>query len=257
MRIVNIAIENKNFSDLNPIVCGYEKCIPKVSGGITLRPYYLVHYVKKGSGIFETEGKKYNVKSGQIFILHKNQTGYYVPDEKDPWEYCWIGFDGKLASMIENAGGHVFDFSGNIFEEMLESVKYKNTRSEYLAGKLFNFMSCLFEDKIDKTSYVKQVKDYIKSSYMLPIQVEEIAKMFNINRRYLSRIFREKTGLTIKNYITQIKMNKAEELLKQGFKVSEVAQMVGYDDGFNFSKMFKKLKGYSPNQKRLEFLTKK
>lgn len=252
---VNIPFENKHFTDLNPVICGYEDCLPSHTGGVTIRDYYLVHYVKKGAGFFEVKGERKNVKPGQIFILHKNQVGYYEADEKNPWEYIWIGFDGNLASQIELLEDQVLDFSGSIFDEMKESEKIKNTRSEFLAAKLFEFVSQLFEEK-NKTSYVKQVKDYIKSSYMFPLKVDDIAASLNINRRYLSRIFREETGVPIKTYITNTKMNRAEQLLRQGFSVGTVAEMVGYEDVFNFSKMFKKVKGYPPKnskQKKLEF----
>ena len=223
--------------------------MPGHTGGITIRDYYLVHFVKSGTGFFEVNGERTAVNPGQIFILYKNQVGYYRADEKNPWEYIWIGFDGSLAPEIKKLEAQVVDFPSQLFDEMMEAERIKNTRSEYLAGKLFEFFAELFDEK-GKPSYVNQVKDYIKASYMFPIKVEDIAGMLNINRRYLSRIFREETGTSIKTYIVNIKMNCAEQLLKQDFSVSNVAEMVGYEDVFNFSKMYKKIKGSAPRNSR-------
>lgn len=248
---VNIPFENKHFTDLNPVVCGREDCLPGHTGGITIRDYYLVHMVKKGTGFFEVNGERLVVNPGQIFILYKDQLGYYQADEKDPWEYIWIGFDGKFAPEIKKLEAQVIDFPSQLFDEMMEAEKIKNTRSEYLSGKLFEFFAELFDEK-GKSSYINQVKDYIKASYMFPLKVEDIATMLNVNRRYLSRIFREETGVSIKAYITNVKMNCAEQLLKQGFSVSNVAEMVGYDDVFNFSKMYKKIKGCAPRNSRVK-----
>lgn len=248
---LSIPLENKHFTELNPVICGYENCFPGHNPGLTIRDHYLVHYVKKGMGYFEVGGVKYQVKAGQIFILYKNQVCNYWADEKNPWDYIWIGFDGTLAPKLELLGSQVMDFSGNLFEEMAEAEKIKNTRSEYLAGKLFEFIAQLFDEK-SKASYVNQVKDYIKSAYMYPLKVEDIAASLNINRRYLSRIFRDEMGVPIKSYITKVKMNRAEQLLNHGFSVSNVAEMVGYEDVFNFSKMYKKIKGCSPRNSRVK-----
>lgn len=246
MRQVDILIENKKFKDINPRILGYHKCKPGYDYGKTIRDYYLIHYVKKGKGIFVAGGKKYNVSAGQIFILKKNQLGHYVASVDDPWEYIWVGFDGTFAEKINTLENQVIDFNSGIFNEMMFAKDLQNTRTEFLAGKIYEMLSFIFENNKTETGYIKQVKDYIKSSYMEQIYVENIAEKLNLNRRYLSRIFREETGSTIKGYINNVRMDKAEQLLKQNFSVSGVAQMVGYDDVFNFSKMYKKIKGVSP-----------
>lgn len=248
MSQVNIFVENKKFTELNPVVFGYQKCIPGHSGGMTIRDYYLIHYVKKGKGFFEVGGVKYKVGAGQIFILYKDQPGYYEADYNDPWDYIWIGFDGTFAKKIETLPRQVMDFPSELFDEITLAEDIKNCRSEFLTGKLFELMAQLFEGNAGNISYTKQVKDYVKSNYMIPLYVDDIAKMINLNRRYLSRIFKYETGMTIKEYITHIKMTKAQQLLKQGFSVGNVAEMVGYEDVFNFSKMYKKVKGCPPKE---------
>ena len=75
-----------------------------------------------------------------------------------------------------------------------------------------------------------------------------IADELSLDRRYLVRLFKEKTGMGIQEYIIQVRMEHARTLLQSGFSVNTTASMVGYHDSFNFSKMFKKTTGTSPKQ---------
>ena len=81
---------------------------------------------------------------------------------------------------------------------------------------------------------------------MLPITVEEIAAHMSLDRRYLSRIFKQSTGKSLKEYLVEVRMREATRLLTLGYTVGRVAQLCGYPDQFNFSKMFKHTYGISP-----------
>lgn len=242
-----LVIENKNYKTLNPLTLGHQKCEPNYTYQYAYTDYYLLHYVVKGCGKVYYSGECYNVSKGEIFIIKPNGIYQYIADEKDPWEYIWVSFRGELACLFDNLGV-VEKFESNLFSEMLNAYNLENTRTEYLTGKLYEMISVLFENSNHKSDYVKTVSDYIKSNYMFKIYVEDIAESLNINRRYLSRIFKEKKGVTIQQYIIYYKIKKACEFLKQGFKVNETATMVGYEDTFTFSKIFKKNIGCSPTE---------
>ena len=81
---------------------------------------------------------------------------------------------------------------------------------------------------------------------MYPLRVEDIAKDLNLDRHYLARIFKEKTGKTISEYIISVRMDEAKNYLKQDFSVEETARLCGYEDVSNFSKLFKREVGISP-----------
>ena len=83
---------------------------------------------------------------------------------------------------------------------------------------------------------------------MQTITVEDIAKMLSIDKRYMSRIFKEKYGKTVIGYLIEIRMKHACELLSEGYSVADTSAMVGYADTFNFSKMFSKYIGMSPRE---------
>ena len=81
---------------------------------------------------------------------------------------------------------------------------------------------------------------------MQPLRVEQIAEEMNLDRRYLSRLFKEKTGQTVQEYLISVRMEEAKRRLEQGFSVEETAQLCGYEDALYFSRVFKKHFGCAP-----------
>ena len=81
---------------------------------------------------------------------------------------------------------------------------------------------------------------------MEPLTVENIAQTMGFDRRYLSRVFARGYGMTVKEYLTSVRLSHAEKLLVAGYSVGDVAAMTGYRDVFNFSRIFKKKNGLSP-----------
>ena len=111
---------------------------------------------------------------------------------------------------------------------------------------LYEIYIALFSKSEVRSDYIKQVKDYVKAFYMQDISVENIAKSINLDRRYLSRIFKQRTGMTIQDYIINKRIKVSQTYLLQGYSVEEVAIMSGYLDVSNFSRIFKRRTGVSP-----------
>ena len=125
---VNFALENKNFSDLNPIILGYEYCKSKHTYGPSIRKYFLIHYVVSGKGSFSTKKRKYEVSAGSCFVIEPDEVSTYSADEKDPWHYIWVGFDGNLAQRLCELKNPVFKLNSFIFQEMINIEKLTTDR---------------------------------------------------------------------------------------------------------------------------------
>ena len=98
---------------------------------------------------------------------------------------------------------------------------------------------------------IDEIRDYIDSNYAGNIYTELIAREFSMNPNYLSTLFKQKTGLTVTQYITQLRINAACRLLKQThLQVWKIAELVGYSDAVYFHKVFKKTKGLTPGSFR-------
>ena len=83
---------------------------------------------------------------------------------------------------------------------------------------------------------------------MKKISVEEIARSSYLSTTYITKIYKEVTGDTPINFLINLRMEKAMEILQEGhFSIQDVAKKVGYDDPYYFSKLFKKRFGLSPS----------
>jgi len=246
----NDYLVNRHLSDLNPILVGQEACAPGHSFGPTVRKYTLIHYIKKGKGTLEKNGEKYSVHPGEAFLILPEEVTFYYADEADPWEYQWVAFDGSLSARFRELPA-VFPLSSTWTQRMLATVG-TDMREYKIAALLFQMYAELFAVSQNKKIYIEQVQDYIRALYMQELRVEEIAGELNLDRRYLSRVFKEKTGFSIKEYIIKVRMEEACQRLKSGESVSSAAIFCGYSDVFNFSKMFKSKFGCSPRQWQLQ-----
>lgn len=81
------------------------------------------------------------------------------------------------------------------------------------------------------------------------MQLEQIAQHIYINASYLRAVFKKEIGITIGDYITQYRMQKAKELLANNtMRLADIAEKIGYNDAGYFSKSYKKFYGYSPSE---------
>ncbi|MDQ0174829.1 phosphoenolpyruvate hydrolase family protein [Bacillus chungangensis] len=95
--------------------------------------------------------------------------------------------------------------------------------------------------------YIDFIKKYIALHYMDEITLNEIAEILNLSRSYLSTLFKKEVGISFTQYLINFRLNRAIEILKlENLPLNSVAEMVGYPDYTQFSKIFKKYKGVSP-----------
>lgn len=94
-----------------------------------------------------------------------------------------------------------------------------------------------------KQILINQVKEYIENNYSKGILKNDVADYFNINKDYLGRIFKEGTDRSISEYMLEIRINKAKELVAQNYSHSQICQSVGYIDTRSFRRLFLKVTG--------------
>ena len=89
---------------------------------------------------------------------------------------------------------------------------------------------------------------FIQEQYNQNIGLNELADMVNMNPAYLSMLFKDEVGMSYIKYLTQVRLGHAKELLMEGYKVTQVSEMVGYNDYHYFCNIFKKNTGKKPNE---------
>ncbi|MBD3919920.1 helix-turn-helix domain-containing protein [Paenibacillus sp. PR3] len=103
----------------------------------------------------------------------------------------------------------------------------------------------------ESRSYAEQASEMIRQQYAEDISLQSVARQINVNPSYLSRVFKQETGSNFVSFLTEVRMEKAKQLLQnKQMKVYEVADRVGYPNTAYFSKLFKKLMGQTPEEYR-------
>lgn len=233
-------------SSLAVRLAGEERCVPGHSYGPYIRDYYLVHYCVSGKGILYCRERRFEISAGKIFIICPGEVTTYTADTENPWHYIWIGFDGEDAVRLRRLAP-VVKYNYDTFMRVSECVRAGISSPEIYMSQTYELLYNVFSDGAEHSDVRRLVKEYVRLNYMKPITVEEIAENMGLNRRYLSRIFKEKYGVPIKSYIVSVRCRKAGEFLRLGYTVAEAAMMCGYSDAFAFSKIFSKVMGAPPS----------
>ncbi len=131
---------------------------------------------------------------------------------------------------------------------------YKQATVEQIVNWLSSFkrqLCHLFEShhKDYKNHIVANVKKYINAHIKERLSLNEVAAVFGISPNYLSQLFGKHSEMGFSEYINTCKVSESKRLLAEGnLKVYEVAEMLGFESAFYFSKVFKKVEGVSPTE---------
>ncbi len=115
----------------------------------------------------------------------------------------------------------------------------------YLLEKTFEY-----EEEVAKSAtIIEKINRYIHEHYMEDIGRNEISAEFYLTPEYLAKLYKKKTGINLKDYINEYRIERAKELLKAGNRnISNIAESVGFDNFTYFSTLFKKVTGVSPKE---------
>lgn len=265
----------KQSVDLYLSYCGMEECDPGHSYGPIRRTEFLLHYILKGKGVYEVDGKTYHLGKHDAFLIYPDELTYYEADKTDPWTYIWIGFDGikaesclNYASLNRENRSCKFECEDLLTEYvygMLNACQLTYANDLKREGYLYLFLSALIHEKHENNSQVNIVHDYpyqvyvehalefIEHNYEKNIKINDIANYIGINRSYLTNSFKKSMSMSPQDYLLNYRMSKACGLLKTtNLPVSTIANQVGYEDPLTFSKVFKKHYEVSPKTYRIQ-----
>lgn len=261
---------DERFVDLNLYQFGWERTQPLHSFGPHARNHYLFHYVIAGRGTLFANEKAYPITEGHGFLIVPGQITTYRADERDPWEYTWIEFDGlrvhealQLAALsgAEPVYTPASREAGRLLQEqMLYIVDHGTANPTRLIGHGFIFLDQLVESSAHKRThgekrlrdfYMKEALDFIEQNYQRDISIEEMAAFCGLNRSYFGKIFRNTMGEPPQAFLLHYRMARAAQLLKESkLPISEISPQVGYANQLHFSRAFKGVYGVSPREYR-------
>ena len=226
------------------------------------REIYSIHYIVSGKGYVLFRGETYALSAGDCFMVFPEEDILYYPEESEPWAYRWVDFKGADAKGLVARTGFsrkcpvVRGMTGvePLFHIYEEGVYGETARERYTAKVYLLLTYFLKEEKVtgEKRTYFEDAVEMIQNSYWKQeLTVGQLAKQLNVERSYLYRLFMEHCGSSPQQYIADVRMERACELLAAGeLSIQAVACSVGYKDALYFSKLFRKAKGITPSNYR-------
>lgn len=131
-------------------------------------------------------------------------------------------------------------------QDVAQMIRYRNTAIERLSSEVDRR-----RQQRHTSSYVEQSKDYIRRHYREKIYLQDIADSLGISEGYLSRLFRAETGTTLQDYITQVRVERAVNLLTYSDEsIARIAAYVNFPSQSYFGRVFMKYKNVSPKKYR-------
>ena len=168
-------------------------------------------------------------------------------------KHIYLQFIITLLDVVKDRGiDHLHLHSGKDMHNIRRMIEGFHTLTE-LADFVLDQIETIFGDIEEKDSVSRKmyrITQYIKENYTDPaLSIHAIAVYSNFSETYLCAFFKKSTGKTLNAYITEIRMEKAKELLKDSrFKLYEVANQLGYKDANYFSTLFKRYTGCTPSK---------
>lgn len=138
------------------------------------------------------------------------------------------------------------------FSEGIECCPQADEVFKFAQKKILDSLDKLIEEKNqESTRPIRMAKQYIKKNYKKPITLEEVSSYAGFNATYFSSLFKKESGMNFLEYLSEVRMNRAKELLKEtNMSVAVICGEVGYTDIKYFTKSFKKITGINPKDYR-------
>lgn len=156
---------------------------------------------------------------------------------------------------------HMFKCAKHLISELTDAYEQSDVGRNTLVNSLFWSLMVLlmrFYQSNNDISWeeleLTEIKAYIHEHLQEAISIKELAEQMNMSPRHFSRVFHKTCGLSPVNYIIQLRINHACELLQNSLlPVSQVAYACGFQDSNYFTRQFKVISGFSPGDYRKRF----
>lgn len=230
---------------------------------------YLFCYVAKGAMKVNFDNTDHYVKQGFFLLPPDLPQDYNNIENTGEFELYWIHFTGHGAAEflmqceldapgIYNTGP--MNELPNLFEILVRELNFKKLNFEIMTESTLMHILSVAARRVNSLKHnVKEVTDirmqkaleYIYLNYGSKISIQELADYVNFSPSRFSALFKKSFGLFPLQYIINYRIKRACDLLRHtDISITEIANMVGFEDSLYFSRIFKKQTGFSPSQYR-------
>lgn len=235
-----------------------------------------ISYVVSGCCDFYADGKVFHATQGDIHLVSEGMRHKIVAGEQDNLRMAYIGFcfrqdEEELKQLADfySKPPQVLQndryFSRTLFEQLLYEIyaaqPYSMEAMDACINQILIHVYRIFQSgsEVENHRIVEEARmeriightvfktlRYIEKNLYGVKSISQIAEDLKYNPDYLSRIFKEKMGITLQQYIEEKKVEAGKALLAEGMSVNETAARLGYASSQSFCKMFSRCEGCSP-----------
>lgn len=231
---------------------------------------YVFFVVTDGLGKLEYGEDSYVISAGHCAFLDcRRAYSYYA--FKDTLTLSYVHFDGyNMADIYKeylNQGGvpcyraHGPKSYLQILEQISESASsVSQTKDMEMYAKLTALLTRLMKaaknaenaaHRANTKQDMQNVKKYLEQNYQERITLDILSELFYVNKFYLTRLFREQFGISVNNYLMQVRLSHAKRLLcSSDMSVKNIGRICGVGNANYFTRMFKKCEGMTPGEFR-------
>ena len=220
-----------------------------------------IYYLEEGVCNYLIEDKLFEMLKGDVVFIPKgiiHKTTYEDVHSRlliNCSEHYLKGTELKKAFVYRNKeySEEIYSILKNIEKEYLHADSFSDRLIEGYMQQLLaivNRTTNEFENKRLQNKYALKVLDYLKKNYTGEITLSLLAERFSVSQEHLSRVFKKETGLGFNEYLSLLRLKKAESILKldTGMTISEVAFACGFNDSNYFCEKFKTVYGMPPKK---------
>ena len=215
---------------------------------------WVLYVIRDGNLYLQEDGVRYHLRAGDFFLLEPGlpHEGYQkavcdptAPETCLPKQFHLAGgeFKAQLHAAVECYDSREDDYKRRA-SALLHSFLLQ-TAHEHLLAK-----NSAQGRKIRKSDVIaEQLLRYLNQNYAKHLTSREIEELFEGNFDYLNRVFSSLTGSPVFAYLNILRINNAKQLISTtDLPFSEIAYLVGIEDRYYFSKLFRKMTGMSPTE---------
>ena len=227
-----------------------------------------IYFITDGCCTYFIDNKSYNLISGDIILIPEgiiHNTLYKDSIHSRTLINCSRRYiPSSVASLVQskqylyrNPGiiDEVYKLLAEIEKEYTNPDAYSEDILLYHTRMIFylllrNSDSCT--DQQPGNEYIENAINYLKENFHTDITLSEVAKKYSVSHEHFSRMFKKETGFGFCEYLNMLRLQKAEQLLKENNKLSiaKIAFTCGFNDSNYFSLKFKQTYGIPPCKMR-------
>lgn len=225
----------------------------------------------RGSGWFETNGRRHTLKQNQALLLPADTPHEYGASQHDPWSIQWVHFLGDDAACfftLLKPGSHIVPVAAaltlklnRLFADAYEALSGGFTQQSIIcaAQAMRHILGLLFfnnrafhpRTKTANTESLDRAIQFMRHHVDSTLTVEAMAREAGLSVTHFTRLFSQQTGFAPMEHFIRMKMQRAcRYLTLTPHSIKEVASRIGYDDPYYFSRSFRKIMGVPPTAYR-------